>query len=378
MQKIFDSAAMAALALAALVVCALALFVGTTAARAQELTIETGFIDVTVFGSAAKLDTIVIKRSDLTGRLPVAMITHGVARNAQENAALTTNVFRSQAIDMALRGYLAVGVIRRGFGQSSQFSPPPNGCASSRPGFLPTFQNAAAEIDAAKRVVVQRPDADPAKIVGIGVSVGGGTMLAWAAMKPEGLLAVVNVSGGSGSQATNSHCDEPALVSAFGTFGAAAVVPTIWFYAANDGFFFPSLVDRMHAAYTGRGGKAERHALGAIGNEGHFIWSLSDGRQIWLPLMDKFLVANGLPTFDAEPVRRATSNLNAEAQAALQRYIEAPSNKVFMVSNAKGAPSMWRGANELDAARKSGLENCERIHGEPCRVVFENFRPVAR
>ena len=94
--------------------------------------------------------------------------------------------------------------------------------------------------------------------------------------------------------------------------------------------------------------------------------------------MDKFLVANGLPTFDAEPVRRATSNLNAEAQAALQRYIEAPSNKVFMVSNAKGAPSMWRGANELDAARKSGLENCEKIHGEPCRVVFENFRPVAR
>ncbi len=360
-------AALAALTLA---------FVWSAPTRAQELTIETGMIDVTVFGSAAKLDTIVVKRADLTGRLPVAMITHGVARNAHENAALTTNVFRSQAIDMALRGYLAVGVIRRGFGQSSQFSPPPSGCASSRPGFLPTFQNAAAEIDAAKRVVVQRPDADPAKIVGIGVSVGGGTMLAWAAMKPEGLVAIVNVSGGSGSQATNSHCDEPALVSAFGTFGATATVPTIWFYAANDGFFFPSLVDRMHAAYTARGGKAERHAFGAIGTEGHFIWSLNDGRQLWLPLMDKFLVANGLPTFDAEPLRQAAANLNADAQSALQRYIDAPSSKVFMVSNAKGAPSMWRGANELDAARKSGLENCERTHGEPCRVLFENFRAV--
>ena len=378
MQKMFDKAPMAALALAALAFCALALSVGATAARAQELTIETGFIDVTVFGSAAKLDTIVIKRSDLSGRLPVAMITHGVSRSAPERAALTTNVFRSQAIDMALRGYLAVGVIRRNFGQSSAFPAPPGGCLNTRPGFLPEFRNAAAEIDAAKRVVVQRPDADPTKIVGIGVSVGGGTMLAWAAEKPEGLVAIVNVSGGSGSVAANTNCDEPALVSAFGTFGAAATVPTIWFYAANDTFFGPALVDRLHAAFTGRGGKAERHAFDAIGNDGHAIWSLFDGRQRWLPLMDKFLTANGLPTYDAEPARRAVAGLGGAAQTALQRYLEAPAAKVFMLAPNKGAPSTWRGANDIETARKSGLEFCEKIHGEPCRVVFENFRPVAR
>jgi hypothetical protein len=134
----------------------------------------------------------------------------------------------------------------------------------------------------------------------------------------------------------------------------------------------------MHAAYTGRGGKAERHALGAFGNEGHFIWSISDARQVWLPLMDKFLVANGLPTYDPEPVRQAAATLNDDAKAALQRYIDSPAVKLFMVSNGKGAPSMWRGANELEAARKAGLENCERTHGEPCRIVLENFRAVAR
>jgi dienelactone hydrolase len=256
--------------LAALAAVTLA-FVWSAPSRAQELTIETGFMDVTVSGSAAKLDTIVIKRADLSGRLPVAMITHGVSRLVEERAALTTNTFRNQAVDMALRGYLAVGVVRRNFGQSSRFVAPPGGCASSRPGFLPTFRNAAAEIEAARHVDVQRPDADPTKIAGIGVSVGGGTMLAWAAEKPEGLVAVVNVAGGAGSQATNKHCDEAGLVSAFETFGATATVPTIWFYAANDGFFFPSLVDRMHAAYTGRGGKAERHAFDVIGNDGHFI-----------------------------------------------------------------------------------------------------------
>jgi dienelactone hydrolase len=349
-----------------------------SAVRAQELTIETGLMDVTVHGSAAKLDTIVIKRADLTGRLPVAMITHGVSRSAPERAALTTNTFRSQAIDMALRGYLAVGVIRRNFGQSTAATPPPGGCASTRPGFLPEFRNAAAEVEAARRVVVQRPDADPTKIVGLGVSVGGGTMLAWAAEKPEGLVAIVNVSGGSGSAAANSHCDEPALISAFGTFGSTATVPTIWFYAANDTFFGPAMVERMHAAYTGRGGKAERHAFDAIGTDGHFIWSLNDGRQRWLPLMDKFLVANGLPTYDPEPARRVAANLNDAAKAALERYLEAPAAKLFMVSANKGAPSMWRGANEIELARKSGLENCEKTHGEPCRIVLENFRPTER
>lgn len=360
---------------AAIVALAFAL-VCAGAARAQELTIETGLMDVTVHGSAAKLDTIVVKRADLTGRLPVAMIAHGVGRSAADNDALTTSTFRNQAIDMALRGYLAVGVIRRNFGQSTKFAAPPGGCATTRPGFLPTFRNAADEIEAVRRVVVQRPDADPAKIVGLGVSVGGGTMLAWAAQKPEGLVAIVNLSGGSGSQAANSLCDEPALVSAFGTFGSTATVPTIWFYAANDTFFGPAVVDRMHAAFTARGGKAERHAFDAIGNDGHFIFSMLDGRRLWLPVMDKFLVANGLPTYDAEPARRAAANLNDAAKAALQRYLDAPAAKVFMVSVDKGAPSTWSGANDLEAARRSGLENCARMHGEPCRVVIENFRAV--
>jgi hypothetical protein len=101
-----------------------------------------------------------------------------------------------------------------------------------------------------------------------------------------------------------------------------------------------------------------------------------DGRQRWLPLMDKFLAANGLPTYDATALREAAARLNAEAQVALQRYLEALAYKVFMVSANKGAPSMWRGADDMDAARKLGLENCGKTHGEPCRIVMENFRPV--
>ena len=94
--------------------------------------------------------------------------------------------------------------------------------------------------------------------------------------------------------------------------------------------------------------------------------------------MDKFLVANGLPTYDPEPARRVAANLNDAAKAALERYLEAPAAKLFMVSANKGAPSMWRGANEIELARKSGLENCEKTHGEPCRIVLENFRPTER
>jgi dienelactone hydrolase len=348
------------------------------AARAQPLAIEQGFLDVTVHGEAARLDTLIVKRTDLTGPLPVAMITHGVSRSTQERADLTVGTFRGQAIDMALRGYLAVGVIRRGFGRSSAVAAPPGGCHQSRPGYLPALRHAAADIDAVKRLIVRRADADPSRVVGIGVSVGGATMLAWAAERPEGLVAVVNVSGGSGSDAANSNCDAPALVSAFGTFGASVDVPSIWFYAANDTFFGPALVERMHAAFTAHGAKAERHAFDAMGNDGHFIWSMLDGRQAWLAPMDRFLGALGLPGYDAGPAQALAATLDDAGKAAIARYLAAPGQKVFFLSETKNQPSLWRGAGDLEAARRSGLENCQRQAGEPCRIVMENFQAVAR
>ncbi|MBL0931908.1 MAG: hypothetical protein J0H39_09510 [Alphaproteobacteria bacterium] len=343
-------------------------------AYAQDVIVEEALLPVTIHGREFKLDTIVVKRKDLDGqRLPIALLTHGVSRTAQENAEVTTGRLRGQAVDMALRGYLAVGLIRRGFGRSSAYTRP-RGCGSGS--FLPSLRDQAADIEGVRKVVVQRPDADPARIVGLGVSVGGITMLAWADERPEGLIAIVNVSGGTGSTATDTNCDEPALIAAARSFGDARNAPSIWFYAANDTYFGPRVVSRMHEGFTARGGKAELHAFDAIGNDGHQLWSLSDGRQRWLPEMDAFLSRFGLPSWDPAPVAKFAAGLNESNKRTLDRYLASPGHKILMMAPRKGSLHTWRGASDLDTARKNGLESCEKSAGEKCRVVMENFQPA--
>lgn len=343
-------------------------------AAAQELSIEQGLMPVTIHGRDFQLDTIVVKRKDLDGqKLPIAMLTHGIARSAQEYAELRTDRLKSQAVDMALRGYLAVGVIRRGFGLSSPHTRP-RACGSGS--FLPSLRDQAADIEGVRKVVVERPDADRTRIVGLGVSVGGVTMLAWAAERPEGLVAIVNVSGGTGSVATNTNCDEPALVAAAREFGDARNAPSIWFYAANDSFFGPALVNRMHEGFVARGGKAQLHAFDAVGNDGHQIWSLSDGRQRWLPAMDAFLRGLSLPSFDPAPAEKIAAGFDPAGKRTMERYLAAPSHKVLMLSEQKRRIMTWRGAADLDEARAKGLEYCEKNAGEKCRIVMENFQAV--
>ncbi len=342
--------------------------------HAQDVIVEEALLPVTIHGRAFKLDTIVVKRKDLDGqRLPIALLTHGVSRSAQENAEVTTGRLRGQAVDMALRGYLAVGLIRRGFGRSSAYTRP-RGCGSGS--FLPSLRDQAADIEGVRKVVVERPDADPTRIVGLGVSVGGITMLAWADERPEGLIAIVNVSGGTGSTATDTNCDEPALIAAARSFGDARNAPSIWFYAANDTYFGPRVVKRMHEGFIARGGKAELHASDAIGNDGHQLWSLTDGRQRWLPEMDAFLSQFGLPSWDPAPIAKFGAGLNESNKRVLDRYLASPGHKVLMMATGKRNLYMWRGTIDLATAHKNGLESCEKSAGQKCRIVMENFQPV--
>lgn len=343
-------------------------------AQAQDVIVEETLLPVTIHGRAFKLDTIIVKRKDLDGqRLPIALLTHGVSRNAQENAEVNTGRLRGQAVDMALRGYLAVGFIRRGFGKSSEHIRP-RGCGSGS--FLPSLRDQAADVEGVRKAVVERPDADPTRIVGLGVSVGGITMLAWADERPDGLIAIVNVSGGTGSTSTDMNCDEPALIAAARAFGDARNAPSIWFYAANDTYFGPRVVSRMHEGFTARGGKAELRASEAIGNDGHQLWALSDGRQRWLPEMDAFLSKFGLPSWDPAPIAKFGAGLSESNKRILDRHLAAPGHKILMMAPQKGSLYTWRGAVDLETARKNGLESCEKSAGEKCRVVMENFQPI--
>jgi dienelactone hydrolase len=103
---------------------------------------------------------------------------------------------------------------------------------------------------------------------------------------------VVNFAGGRGSRAPGRVCGEARLVDAMGRYGAAARVPELWIYSANDHFFAPALARRMHAAFVAAGGRAELVEAPESGLDGHgyFARAMDD----WTPRVARFVRALGL------------------------------------------------------------------------------------
>jgi pimeloyl-ACP methyl ester carboxylesterase len=157
------------------------------------------FLTIREASRTYRLEAAIVRPANAAGRLPVALITHGKQRDVSEMARMRAEQMLPQARDLAHRGYLAVAVVRRGFGRSDGTP----GVAEnakyvkcSVADLTRYFDVEADQLEGALRAVMARPDADPARAIAISSSVGGGVMLALAARKPPGLLAAVNIAGG--------------------------------------------------------------------------------------------------------------------------------------------------------------------------------------
>ncbi len=336
--------------------------------------VEETSLKVNIRGWTYALEVAVVRPPEGSGPWPLVLMTHGSPRTPADRVKMrAVGIMASQARDMAHRGWLTVAVMRRGFGTSDQ--PFAEGYNCSAPNFRGALGTAAEDIAAVHAVVRQWPVVDATRVLGMGSSVGGGTMLAWAATQPQGLLGVVNVSGGTGSHTVRTNCDENGLVSTLGTFGSSARVPSLWFYSENDSFFAPDLARRMHAAYTHGGAPGELHIFGPVGDDGHNIWSLSEGRRLWMPLVDEFLRKQSLPTWDPVPAKHLAEGLNEDGRRVLARYLAWPSEKAMAISRGKKLARFSGNHSTTDAAHKGSLAVCEKDAGEPCDVVIENFTP---
>lgn len=230
-----------------------------------------------------------------TRRYPLALISHGAPREAKRREEMSPYRSYRQALEFARRGFAALVFMRRSYGESGGRYAESSGPCDRRD-YLRSARASASDLRAAIEAMAGRTDISTAGMIAVGVSAGGFASLALSADPPQGLAAVINFAGGRGSRADNDVCDEEALVRAFAMLGKTSRIPTLWIYAQNDKYFGPDLVRRMHAAFTGAGGRASFIDFPPHGEDGHALFSRAI--PLWTPLVDDFLRDQNLGTRD--------------------------------------------------------------------------------
>jgi len=338
---------------------------------------ERTFLTVQGAKGPYRLEALIVKPVNATGRLPIALITHGKNATSAENQSFRADMMLPQARDFAARGWLAVAVIRRGYGRSDGVPGVPRGAAymaCQNADLVHGFELEADDLDGALKMLAARPDADGSRAIAVGQSLGGGTVLAFAARRPAGLVGVVNISGGVLRTDANGVCDHADLVAAMATFGSRTRVPSLWLYAENDSLFPPPLVARMRDAYADAGGRPELRMFPAVLYDGHRLFADFAARVKWLRALDSFLQANNLPNANVARVDEVMSatKLAEKARKVVEEYVSTPMPKV-LVANASGAGVYWvANQDDIDGARKRVLSLCREKSGAACAVVMEN------
>ncbi|WP_305719103.1 S9 family peptidase [Bradyrhizobium sp.] len=304
-----------------------------------------------------------------TKRYPLALLSHGAPRDAAARGRMTPNGLYAQATEFARRGFAAVVVMRRGYGDSGGSYAESNGPCTRRD-YLASASASAADLRAAVDALGRRADVATQDMVAVGISAGGYASIALSADPPPGLAAVINFAGGRGSRADDDVCDADALVRAFAALGKTSRTPMLWVYARNDRFFGPELARRMHAAFTAAGGSARLIDAPAFGRDGHALFSAA-GASIWTPMVDAFLREMNLGTRDliAAPAPAALPpprQFGEKGRAGFAAYLASGPHKAFAVSP-KGQYAFRAGLRTPAQAEAAALAECAK-HAPDCAL----------
>jgi dienelactone hydrolase len=347
----------------AVLLAALIVSVAIPPATADELYREDLRIPMAAAGPRG-LEALLIRPAG-TQRYPLALISHGTSSDAEKRHEWTPYVFYRQAIEFARRGFAALVVMRRGFGDSGGDYADRGGCCTLA-SYLRTAKASVDDLHAAIAAMQRRADVTTQGMIAIGVSTGGFATAALTSDRPPGLAAAINFAGGlhraalTGTGLRNVD-DEDALVSAFSTLGKNSRTPTLWIYAENDTFFKLDLAHRLLTAFTTSGGRAQLIDAPAFGSDGHLLFLY--GMPIWTKMVDDFLRQENLASRDvlAAPALPALPppQLGETGRTAFADYLAAGQHKSFAASP-RGGFGYFAGARSPLKAQNEALAVCAR------------------
>jgi dienelactone hydrolase len=232
------------------------------------------------------------------GPFPVLIYSHGRSGTDLERSLTRLPDLRGHVRYWQKKGFAVVAPIRPGYGETGGVDREDSGVRYDVFGNCwgqPDFGHAAAAATAAVQATLtwvrQQSWANARRIVLVGASMGGLGSIASAATNPDGVVAYINFSGGTGGngkRAPEHSCGFEAMEELMSAYGKTARVPSLWLYAQNDSFWGADWPRAWHGAYASRGSPTRFVTTEAVPNaDGHQL--LTRGSRLWTAHVDRFL-----------------------------------------------------------------------------------------
>lgn len=316
--------------------------------------------------------------ADRPGRHPLVVLTHGTSDKPEDRMRVTPWAQLGPAQWFARRGYVAIVVVRKGYGRSGGPQDSVNGGCGTRGSFAETGDASAEDLRAVMTFAQSLPEVDGETMVSAGVSTGGFAQVALSANPPKGLKAAISFAGGRGGDGHEHNCNLSELVSAFGEFGKGArkhgTLPMLWIYSENDHWFPPAMAQRFDAAYKKGGGVDQFVVAPPDGEDGHHLYMHFSA---WSDTVTAFLKAqNLLPLGDMVLPGPEAPNLPMPAalgdkdKEMWRRFLLAPPFKT-LVANEQGQLMIQAAGFDQQLADSGAMDRCKKAQGgsKRCTIV---------
>jgi dienelactone hydrolase len=316
--------------------------------------------------------------ADLPGRHPLALLTHGTANSEQDRMHVTPWSQLGQALWFARRGYVAIVVVRKGYGRSGGEPDGRRGGCKLGGSFREAGEASADDLRATAQWAAKLSEVDASTLVSAGVSTGGFAQAALSADPPKDLKAAISFAGGRGGDGAGHNCNVDGVIAAFHDFGKSAAkhgsVPMLWIYSENDHWFPPPVATRFEDAYSRAGGSAQFVLAPPSGDDGHHLYSHVEA---WSSTVDAFLRSqNLLPLGDqvlpapAAPSTPPPSGLATRGLDAWKSFLTFGPYKAFAVAS-NGEWGGATGAFDQAIADQEAMDHCRKAAGQtlPCQIV---------
>ena len=273
--------------------------------RAADPAPEVTYIPIAEGGIGAALPRMLtgVYRPPGDGPFPVLIYSHGRSGTEAERGRTRVPDPRGHVRYWLSKGFAVVAALRPGYGESGGAVGEDSGVRFDMFGNCWWQTDFARSADVASAAVLKtlawvrrQPWADAHRIVLAGASMGGLASIASAATHPDGVVAYINFSGGTGGNGTRSpehNCGLETMAPVMAAYGRRMQVPSLWLYAMNDSYWGADWPRAWFDAYAAAD-RAPTHLVMTepVPNaDGHQL--LTRGSRLWAAHVDRFLADLG-------------------------------------------------------------------------------------